>query len=74
LKILFPLLIEKSCTGTVPKEVNWHKFWQFVRQMVKELIVSNYIVKKTKELVKLKGILCTPNFKLINILKDEIKS
>jgi len=42
--------------------------------MVKELIVPIYIVKKAKELVKLKGILPAPNFKLINILKDEIKS
>jgi len=33
--------------------VNWYKFWQFVRQMVKEFIISNYIVKKAKELVKL---------------------
>jgi hypothetical protein len=42
--------------------------------MVKEFVVSNYIVKKAKELVKLKGILPTLNFKLINILKYETKS
>jgi hypothetical protein len=42
--------------------------------VVKEFIISNYIVKKAKELVKLKGILPTSNFKLINILKDESKS
>jgi len=59
---------------TSTKRSDWCKFWQFVRQMVKELIVPIYIVKKAKELVKLKGILPAPNFKLINILKDEIKS
>jgi hypothetical protein len=42
--------------------------------MVKKFIISNYIVKKAIELVELKGILPTPNFKLINILKDETKS
>jgi hypothetical protein len=42
--------------------------------MVKGFIISNYIVKKAKELAKLKGILPTPNFKLMNILKDETKS
>ena len=42
--------------------------------MVKEFIISKYIVKRAEELVELKGMLPTPNFKLIDILKDETKS
>lgn len=38
--------------------------------MGKEFIISNYIIKKAKELVKLKGVLPTPNFNLINIINE----
>jgi hypothetical protein len=42
--------------------------------MVKKFIKSNYMVKKANELPKLNSILPAPNFKLINILKDDPKS
>ena len=45
-----------------------------IRKVEKEFNVSNYMARKSKKLVQLKGVLSTPNPKLGNTIREEAVS